>query len=65
MNRGISGAFYVGWFFIWVTLLYPEMVTRITAVGATGTIGTFLATMPFIFLVMALAVPIYIIWKGD
>ena len=65
MNRGIAGVFYLGWFFVWIVYLFPEMQTRIAALEFAGNLSGLVSAIPFIILLIALVVPVYMIWEGD
>lgn len=65
MNKNIGVVFYLGWLFVWVTLLYPEMVSRIAALGLTGTQGLFVNALSFAFLLFCLITPIYMMFGRD
>jgi len=65
LNKLLGGTFYVAWFFVWITILYPETTTRINALGLTGTPSLFVNALVFILLIMGLAVPAYYIGVKD
>ena len=65
MNRGIASVFYLGWFFVWIVFLFPEMQTRITALELTGNMSGLVVAIPFIILLISLAIPAYMIWEGE
>ena len=65
LNRGIASVFYLGWFFVWIVFLFPEMQTRITALELAGNMSGLVVAIPFIILLIALAVPVYMILEGE
>lgn len=64
-SKTLSGTFYLGWLFVWIAFLFPEMQTRIGAISATGNIAAFLGVLPFIIFIVILVVPIYLMWGSD
>ena len=64
-SKTLSATFYLGWLFVWIAFLFPEMQTRIAAISATGNIAALLNVLPFIIFVIMLVVPIYLMLGND